>query len=95
MALIVKEPQYNNNMKILKFEAEWCGPCKQMDKVIETIDFDVEIDKIDIDDNREALEKYGVRSVPTLIRVDDEGVELDRLIGAQGAEDIKAFVNGE
>jgi len=81
-------------MKILKFEAEWCGPCKQMDKVIETIDFDVEIDKIDIDDNREALEKYNVRSVPTLIRVDDEGVELDRLIGAQGAEDIKAFVNG-
>lgn len=81
-------------MKILKFEAEWCGPCKQMDKVIETIDFDVEIDKIDIDDNREALEKYSVRSVPTLIRVDDEGVELDRLIGSQGAEDIKAFVNG-
>ena len=81
-------------MKILKFEAEWCGPCKQMDKVIETIDFDVEIDKIDIDDNREALEKYNVRSVPTLIRVDDEGVELDRLIGAQGAEGIKAFVNG-
>ncbi|MDB4396123.1 thioredoxin family protein [bacterium] len=81
-------------MKILKFEATWCGPCKQMDKVIETIDFDVEIDKIDIDDNREALEKYSVRSVPTLIRVDDEGVELDRLIGSQGAEDIKAFVNG-
>lgn len=65
--------------KILKFSAEWCGPCKALKHNLKDIDFPIE--EIDIEENPEMAEEYGIRSIPTLIYLDEKGKTLCRLIG--------------
>lgn len=81
-------------MKILKFAAEWCGPCKMLSKTIEDYD-GIPIEEIDIDQKREVAEQYGIRGVPTMIILDDNGVELRRRSGMMMYNDFLKFVEGE
>ena len=75
-------------MKVLKFYATWCGPCKGMSMMMESMENLPEIENIDIDQNTELTAKYGIRSVPTLIKLDDDGNEIGRYAG--GATDRPA-----
>lgn len=56
---------------IVDFYASWCGPCKMMAPVLESIkskyEDSIKIIKIDIDENREVASKYSIMSVPTLM----------------------------
>jgi thioredoxin 1 len=56
---------------LVDFHAVWCGPCRMMEPIIEdtksTLGDKATVLKVDIDKNRDAAIKYGVRSVPTLI----------------------------
>jgi thioredoxin 1 len=56
---------------LVDFHAVWCGPCKMMNPIIEETKTELgdkaTILKVDVDQNRDAAIKYGVRSVPTLI----------------------------
>lgn len=56
---------------LVDFYAEWCGPCKIMAPVLKNIVSKVNgkarILKVDVDKNKAAADKFGVRSVPTLI----------------------------
>lgn len=68
--------------KIIKFGAEWCGPCKamkpQITKFKELIqESDVEVLDIDVDaeENLELSRKYGVRSIPYTVFLKDDNVE--------------------
>jgi thioredoxin-like negative regulator of GroEL len=60
-------------MRILKFSADWCGPCKALSEWLKTIEHPFDIVEINIDGNREMIEQYGVRSVPTMIKLKDDG----------------------
>jgi thioredoxin 1 len=76
--------------KILKFEGSWCSPCKALNVTLSQEDFnDIEIVKIDIDEesNFELIEKYKIRSVPTLIYFKDD-VEIGTTIGNIPKEQI-------
>lgn len=70
-------------MKVLKFEAAWCGPCKMLSKVMEDAGdkIGVPVEVIDIDQNRDLAVKYGIRGVPTLVVVDEAGNEVKRQSG--------------
>lgn len=81
-------------MKVLKFQAEWCGPCKMLSKTLESYT-DVEIQEIDIDKDQEVAIRYGIRGVPTVVLLDDSGNELRRKVGMMMLNDFEKFVKGE
>tara|TARA_B100000029_G_scaffold516796_1_gene634382 strand:+ start:23652 stop:23975 length:324 start_codon:yes stop_codon:yes gene_type:complete len=70
---------------LVDFWAEWCGPCKAVAPTLEELaeDYDgrLKIVKVDIDENREAATRFGIRSIPSLLLFKD-GAEVDRILGA-------------
>ena len=58
---------------VIDFYAEWCGPCKRLSPVLEelaeTYDGKVDIYKINVDEQEELAQVFGVQSIPTLIFV--------------------------
>jgi thioredoxin-like negative regulator of GroEL len=68
-------------MKVLKFSAEWCTPCKQMTKWLNTQGYDYDIVEVPIETNQELVQIYGVRSVPTLIMLDEDNNVKKTIVG--------------
>jgi len=69
---------------IIDFWAEWCGPCHMIAPILEEIASDFEgkalVTKLNVDENRASAEKFGIRSIPTLLFFKD-GQLVDRQIG--------------
>ena len=71
---------------LVDFFATWCGPCKMMSPVIDELADElagqVDVFKIDVDDNPEVAQRYGVMSIPTII-VFENGQVKNQTMGAQ------------
>lgn len=70
---------------LVDFYADWCGPCKMMAPVIEEVAGEVsgvKVGKLNIDEEMEIAQKYGVMSIPTLI-VFQNGEAVKRDLGAK------------
>lgn len=67
-------------MKILKFQTKTCVPCKMVDMMLKDLGLEVD-EKVDIEDQEELREKYDVMKSPTIMLIDDDGNEVDRVIG--------------
>ena len=83
---------------LVDFWAEWCGPCKTLGPILEKLSSElegqVEIKKINIDENPESPTNFGIRSIPTMILFKD-GKILDSKIGVSGEEDIKNWISSK
>ena len=81
-------------MKVLKFYADWCGPCKGLSMVIKGAGdkITVPIDEVNIDNELMTSVEYGVRSVPTMILIDENCTELKRMVGAMNEEQLLDFL---
>ncbi len=79
--------------KILYFSAKWCGPCKQLAPIMESLQGEINYEKIDVDSNTELSTKYGIRNIPTLILVDNGNV-IDKKTGIQSKQQILDLYNG-
>lgn len=66
-------------MKILKLEKNNCTPCKMVGQFLDSKGINYEIGNID--DNPELIDLYDLMGVPVVIRFDDEGNEVDRVVG--------------
>lgn len=77
-------------MKILRFTASWCQPCKALAKNLEEAKLNIPIEVVDIDVDTDLASDYGIRSIPTLVLI-DENIEVKRITGAKTIEQLKEW----
>ena len=77
--------------RILRFTASWCGPCKSMAMNLETANLGLPIEVVDIDIHSDVAAEYGVRSVPTLVLL-DENIQIDRIVGTKTVNQLQEWV---
>ena len=82
-------------MKLLKFYADWCGPCKMLSRVMEDVTLPYPIEEINIDNDQDQAVKYGIRGVPTLVLVDDENNEVRRVSGMLMESQLTKFLTND
>lgn len=85
-------------IEVIKFGAEWCGPCKMYEPILENLKekydaktpADVSIMSIDIDENPDMASKYSIRNIPTTLFIKEGNVVLKKVgvIQAPEFEDI-------
>ena len=72
---------------LVDFWAVWCGPCRMVGPVVEEIANDYEgkaiVGKVDVDNNPEVAQKYGIRNIPTILFLKN-GEVVDKQVGAVG-----------
>ena len=82
---------------IIDFYATWCGPCKRLSPIIEEVareNENVKFVKIDIDNIKDITLEYQVKSIPTLLLIQN-GEEKDRIVGIVDKNQILDFIEGK
>ncbi|SDR40100.1 thioredoxin family protein [Natronobacterium texcoconense] len=78
------------------FYADWCGPCKTQDPILQELEEDLDdrlsVEKINVDERQDVANEYQVRSLPTLIVEDEDENIVERFVGVTQREDIEDAV---
>ncbi|MBQ7901811.1 MAG: thioredoxin [Clostridia bacterium] len=88
------EVMISDKTVLVDFWATWCGPCAMIAPILEEIaaeNDDINIAKIDVDDNPQLAAQFGIMSIPTLLVVKD-GQVVNKAVGAMPKEEILALV---
>ncbi|CAA0090292.1 Thioredoxin 1 [Zhongshania aliphaticivorans] len=103
MSLIqqLKDQDFNDTISnakgpvLVDFWAEWCGPCKMMNPVLESLagelDGSVAIAKLNVDESPDIAQRYSVRGIPTLMLFNNGELVAQRT-GAGSQQQVKAFI---
>ena len=89
------ELQFPAGVMIVDYAAEWCGPCKVLMPILESLSNkyqNIEVMTVDISKNMDMAKKYRVSNIPCLV-VFKNGKEVDRMVGFSGQVPVeKLFI---
>ena len=77
--------------QLFYFSAEWCVPCQTLGPVMDQVSQKIPVQKLNVDYEADVTAKYGVRSIPTVILVEN-GQEVRRFTGAKSLQQILEFI---
>ena len=83
-----------SKLVLMDFYADWCGPCQMMKPVMEEFEAahpEVEVKRVNIDEEEELADKYEVSTIPCLVLERDEK-EVARLIGVQSLKRLEGML---
>lgn len=79
--------------KFLYFSAPWCGPCKMFGPVMDELSETMTVEKINVDENQELSSQYNIRSVPTVVLIENDA-EVWRTVGVTPKTKLIEVYNG-
>jgi thioredoxin-like negative regulator of GroEL len=82
-------------MQLLKFYADWCQPCKNLSEVMANIELPWKVVEIDTEKNMEDTIYFGVRTLPTLLLIDENNNIVKRVTGSMTEKHFKQVFNLE
>lgn len=90
------ESETAQGLVLIDFWAIWCGPCRMQAPILEQLseeidEDDLKIFKMDVDENPETAQKFGIMSIPTLLFKKD-GQVVKQVAGVHTKEQIKAIL---
>ena len=83
----------NQGKVLVDFYAYWCGPCKAMNSTLSKFQTEtgVELIKINVDQNKDLAQQYGVRGIPCFVIINN-GTEVNRAVGIQTLQQLKNLI---
>ena len=87
-----------DGLVLVDFWATWCPPCRQLAPTIDGLAADYQgrltVAKVDVDENTDLAQRYGIQSIPTLVLFRD-GRVVDKRLGALRPDDLRQFVDAQ
>jgi thioredoxin 1 len=81
----------SDQVVIVDFHAEWCGPCKTLGPIMEEVSNEgIKVCAVDVDTNKDLAGKFSVSSIPTVLFFKN-GKQIDQFVGVKEKEDIVAM----
>lgn len=96
---VLNTNEFNNavasGVTVVDFYADWCGPCKMLGPVMETVAAkitDVNFYKVNVDNSEEVAARYGIMSIPAVFMFKD-GKVVAKTVGFMPEEELISWVN--
>lgn len=89
-----KEVMETHKKVVIDFWADWCGPCKMMAPVVETVaseNPDVKVFKVNVDDEPRLADAFSISSIPTIVVIKDREI-IGSVVGYQPKTEIEKLL---